>query len=928
MRTTHAHHESGSGRARPSGPWRRLAAVAAAAALTAGLAVSLAATPAAANGASTRYVAATGSDTGDCTTQLAPCLTIQYAIGQASDGDTVSVAAGAYNLSAPITVDKAITLQGATQSDVPVITPAAGTAAITVSAQGATIAWLSITGVQGGPVTFGFGVVVKRAASGTTISHIAISGPQSGSGQSQSFGVYLENGPADVTISNNFITGLSEPKTVMGVFIGDSKATTASDNVTISDNTISNIASTNKGAYGIELNNAAGAGQLTISNNDIAFITSANGWVHAIGIEAPAPYLSIRDNRISRLSGSATDTVAVWFENEDTATDIPAVTGNSFTSLDSNAKAIAVDAKMPGTFPGVDATLNYWGSSPVFTSLISTTPQSPVRYVPWYTNSEKTTTATSIPADQKRPTIPVTAGTPTTAVDANVDYSKLRQGNETSVTVPPTTIESTTGMGTAKVDIAGNTTITPQVGAIAWDGVVSAPAVVSPPPGSLPANSTASLAIEVGSSTVSLTFDTPVRLLLPGQAGKHVGFISNNIFTPITTRCGADASNDTVVSGLAAGQACLINSGSDLAVWTTHFTTFVTYTMPSGGGSTPPTAGQTDRIAGADRYATAALIADRFGTANAIVIANGTDAKQGVDALSANDLAGKVGAPILLTQAGSVPAGTLAAVRAVLAGASDPTIYVMGGADSVSDAVVATIKAAAQSVASGTVSVKRIAGADRYATSALAAAAAGTAGTVRFADGGALRSTAILASGQVNADALAAGPVSNAWGLPVLLTTSDQLPPAVAKAITAGKITQLLVLGDPGRISQTVLDQAAAAGVRSVQRVAGSDRFATAAKLYTFAFDTMTDSSGNHYGATKDGTAYLANGLTGFPDALTVGPLAGSTGGALLTARPGELSPAAGTFLSGHQAAFTTVTALGQPATLSTAVLQAAANLL
>src|SRR2546421_354677 len=61
---------------------------------------------------STRYVSPTGTDAGSCT--VSPCRTIQYAVGQASAGDAVSVAAGTYHESVSVTKRLSIIGQGAT----------------------------------------------------------------------------------------------------------------------------------------------------------------------------------------------------------------------------------------------------------------------------------------------------------------------------------------------------------------------------------------------------------------------------------------------------------------------------------------------------------------------------------------------------------------------------------------------------------------------------------------------------------------------------------------------------------------------------------------------------------------------------------------------------------------------------------------------
>jgi PKD repeat protein len=58
-----------------------------------------------------RYVAASGADTGDCATSAAPCLTINYAVGQAVAGNTVYVGAGAYP--EMVSVTKPLAFRGA-----------------------------------------------------------------------------------------------------------------------------------------------------------------------------------------------------------------------------------------------------------------------------------------------------------------------------------------------------------------------------------------------------------------------------------------------------------------------------------------------------------------------------------------------------------------------------------------------------------------------------------------------------------------------------------------------------------------------------------------------------------------------------------------------------------------------------------------------
>ncbi len=360
----------------------------------------------------------------------------------------------------------------------------------------------------------------------------------------------------------------------------------------------------------------------------------------------------------------------------------------------------------------------------------------------------------------------------------------------------------------------------------------------------------------------------------------------------------------------------------------------------TGASGSVPVVSTPDRIAGADRYDTAARIAGAWVNESghshqAVVVANGETYKDGMDALAANYLAGQAQAPILLTPANSLPKATAAAVLDVLSGREsgdpNPVIYIMGKSDSVSDDVAAQLNAIARAVTGNTSGnfVTRVAGNDRYETSAkaMAAVAGSTIATATFDPDHPDLKTAVLASGLVNADALAAGPVSYSQDMPVLLTKVDSLPQSVADAITNSGIKQIIVLGDVDRVSDEQIAKIKSdLGVELVKRIAGSNRFETSVGVVTFTRQAVLQTSGLPQDTTLFWDVYLANGLAGFPDALSVGPLAGEQFAPLLTVDAGAtLPPSVAAFLSGTDSGIcgsTTVTALGQ----SDRVTQSALN--
>lgn len=248
---------------------------------------------------------------------------------------------------------------------------------------------------------------------------------------------------------------------------------------------------------------------------------------------------------------------------------------------------------------------------------------------------------------------------------------------------------------------------------------------------------------------------------------------------------------------------------------------------PAGIGARPD-----DQLAGVDRYETAAAVieAKGVGAGGTLIVSSG---EIFADALSGGPLAAPSDAAMLLVHRDSVPAATEKAMRKL----APRTVLILGGTGTVSERVAGQIA----QITSHT--PERIAGADRYETSALVAQRVGLGG-----------GEAVLASGESFPDALCAGALAAHRGVPILLTRAGSLPAATAAALQgAGSVT---VVGGTGSVSQGAL-----AGIsQTTRRIAGADRYETAA-LIAREFGSATQ-------------AHLVDG-SGFADALVAAQLGG-----------------------------------------------------
>lgn len=294
------------------------------------------------------------------------------------------------------------------------------------------------------------------------------------------------------------------------------------------------------------------------------------------------------------------------------------------------------------------------------------------------------------------------------------------------------------------------------------------------------------------------------------------------------------------------------------------------------------------RLAGVDRYETSALIsAAAFKPGVPVAyIATGDNFP---DALSGGPAAAMGAGPMLLVSSAGIPPS----ISTELNRLKPARIVVLGGPDRVSTAVERALDKIAPT--------SRIAGSDRYETSALISAATFKPGVA----------VAYVATGENFPDALSGGAASGALASPVLLVTATGVPATIRAELQRLKPAKIVVLGGAGTVSDAVAS--ALNGIAPTTRVAGADRYATSADISRGVF------------APGVKVVYLATGEK-FPDALSGGPAAITGGGPVLLVTRDSIPAEVGAELSRLRPQ--RIVVLGGPTTISDAVLAAARNYL
>ena len=192
--------------------------------------------------------------------------------------------------------------------------------------------------------------------------------------------------------------------------------------------------------------------------------------------------------------------------------------------------------------------------------------------------------------------------------------------------------------------------------------------------------------------------------------------------------------------------------------------------------------GTVTRVAGKNRYSTAAELATQFpANPDVLFLATGEDFP---DALAAGAVATKLGAPILLTRADHLPGATANALIEL-----DPDhVVVLGQEDTISDEIVALVENVGATV-------ERVGGANRYETAALLADQ-----YVKDIH------NVFVAKGTDFPDALAASALAGYQEVPILLAKQHSVPSATLGALDELSPQLVTLVGDHNALGTAVED--------------------------------------------------------------------------------------------------------------------------
>ncbi|WML32610.1 cell wall-binding repeat-containing protein [Clostridium sp. OS1-26] len=196
------------------------------------------------------------------------------------------------------------------------------------------------------------------------------------------------------------------------------------------------------------------------------------------------------------------------------------------------------------------------------------------------------------------------------------------------------------------------------------------------------------------------------------------------------------------------------------------------------------------------------------------------------------------------------------------------------------------------------ITIKRLCGADRYATSAAVALSGWTQSDY-----------AILASGENFPDAISAAPLAKKYNAPILLTGADSIPEETLNAIQQLKVKNIIIVGGTGSVSSKVEQKLTSSGL-VVTRIFGQDRYETCIKIAE-QLDNVTEIA-------------VVTGES-FPDALSISPIAVKRNMPIILVSHNEIPSVVKDYINSHK--LTTTYVIGSGTSLNNAVLKGLSNI-